>query len=124
MCFRIEDGIIEIQRLRRMFKWGVENEMVPSSILHGLQAVAALKRGRSEARESEGVKPVPDAYVDAVLEVAPGPVRAMVELQRLTGMRSGEVTIMRGCDLDTSGKIWAYRPSSHKTEHHSLERVI
>ncbi len=48
----------------------------------------------------------------------------MVELQRLTGMRSGEVVIMRGCDLDTTGKRWLYRPASHKTEHHGHERIV
>ena len=31
---------------------------------------------------------------------------------------------MRGCDLDTSGKLWVYRPESHKTEHHGRNRVI
>ena len=31
---------------------------------------------------------------------------------------------MRGCDLDTSGRIWEYRPASHKTEHHGIDRVI
>lgn len=122
LCRRVVNS--RVNRVRRLFKWGVENELVPATILHGLQAVAALKRGRSEARETPGVKPAPDAYVDAVLEVVSTPVRAMIELQRLTGMRSGEVTIMRGCDLDTTGKIWVYRPSAHKTEHHAHERVI
>ena len=28
-------------------------------------------------------------------------VWAMIQVQRLTGMRPGEVTIMRTCDLDT-----------------------
>jgi integrase len=27
-------------------------------------------------------------------------------------------------DLDTSGKIWAYTPQSHKTEHHGRDRRI
>ena len=27
-------------------------------------------------------------------------------------------------DLDRSGEIWEYRPSSHKTEHHDKKRVI
>ncbi len=49
---------------------------------------------------------------------------AIVELQRLTGMRSGEVVIMRGCDLDMSGKLWLYRLESHKTQHHGHERVV
>jgi len=46
-------------------------------------------------------------------------VWAMVELQWLTGMRSGEVTRMRTGEIDTTGKLWIYRPSRHKTQHHA-----
>jgi integrase len=48
----------------------------------------------------------------------------MAELQRLTGMRSGEVVIMRTCDLDTSGTVWTYRPMSHKNTHREKDRLI
>ena len=48
----------------------------------------------------------------------------MIGLQRVTGMRSGEVTIMRGCDLDMGNRLRLYRPSSHKTEHHGHDRVV
>lgn len=48
----------------------------------------------------------------------------MIELQRLTGMRPGEVVALRGCDLDTNGRIWVYTPAEHKTEHHGRERAI
>jgi integrase len=70
------------------------------------------------------VKPVPQAHIDAVLECVNKQIGAMIRLQLLTGMRPGEVTIMRGGDLDTSGRIWVYRPASHKTEHHYVERLI
>jgi hypothetical protein len=40
-----------VGRIKRMFRWAVENEMVPPSVYHGLQAVAGLRAGRSEARE-------------------------------------------------------------------------
>jgi integrase len=39
-------------------------------------------------------------------------------------MRSGETVMMRGCDLDMSGKVWIYRPQWHKTEHHGHTREI
>jgi integrase len=48
----------------------------------------------------------------------------MVELQRLTDMRPGEVCSMRSADIDTSGHVWIYTPQSHKTEHHGRERRI
>ena len=54
----------------------------------------------------------------------PRPVAAMVRLQLLTGMRAGEVTIMRGADLTTGGPVWEYRPSRHKNRWRGKARVI
>jgi integrase len=110
--------------IKRIFKWGTENELVPATVFHALQAVSGLRRGRSAAKESAPVKPVPEIYVEAALLHVSVQVAAMVRLQQLTGMRPGEVTIMRGCDLDMSGKVWTYTPSTHKTEHHGIERPI
>jgi len=114
----------QVGRIRRMFRWAVENEYVPASTFHALSAVDGLRRGRSEAAESDPVKPVPDAMVDAVETFVSRQIWAMIRLQRLTGARPGEITIMRGCDLNTSGNIWEYNPASHKTEHHGKERVV
>lgn len=111
-------------KIRHIFKWGVGNELVPPSVLHGLQAVAPLKRGRTEARETDAVKPVPDAFVDAVLPYVSRQVAAMIQLQRITGARSGELAIMRGCDLDVSGNVWVFTPHDHKTAHHGHKRSI
>lgn len=114
----------QIGRIKRIFKWAVENELVAGEVYHRLQAMAGLRRGRSDARESEPVKPVAEAHVQAALEHVSAQVKAMIELQMLTGMRSGELCIMRACDLDTSGNVWTYTPSTHKTEHHGIERPI
>ena len=102
-----------VRRIKLMFRWAVENKIVPPSVYHGLQAVSGLRLGRSDARETEPVTPVADQYVDAVRVHVSRQVWAIVELQRLTGMRSGEVVIMRGSDLDMVGKLWLYRPTSH-----------
>ena len=37
-----------------------------------------------------------------VLPFLPPTLHAMVKLQRLTGMRSGELCVLRTCDVDTS----------------------
>jgi integrase len=110
--------------IKRIFKWGTENELVPANIFHALQAVSGFRRGRSAAKESVPVRPVPEIYVEAALLHLSAEVAAMVRLQQLTGMRPGEVTIMRGCDLDMGGNVWTYTPSTHKTEHHGIERPI
>jgi integrase len=113
-----------INRVRRVFKWGVENELVDPSVLQGLQSVSPLKEGRSKARETSAVKPISQEHIDAVLARVTRPVRAMINLQLVTGMRPGEVVLMRACEIDMSGNIWEYRPVSHKTEHHGKERII
>ena len=78
------------QRIRKVCKGGVENDLVPASVLHGLQVVRALRKGRTDVRESKPVRPVPGEYVDAIRPHVSAQVWAMIELQRLTGMRSGE----------------------------------
>lgn len=114
----------QISRIKSMFKWGVESELVPASVHQALLAVSGLRKGRSAARETEPVRPVPEAHVEAIKPYVSRQVWAMIDLQRLTGMRSGEVTMMRGRDLDTSGKVWIFRPQTHKTEHHGHDREI
>ena len=114
----------QIGRVRRLFKWGVENELVPPSILHGLQAVSGLRRGKTEAAERDPVQPVSDHVVQATLPHLSLHVRAMVRLQLLTGMRAGEVVVMRTGEIDRSETTWKYRPGSHKNLHRGHERVV
>ena len=113
-----------IGKIKRIFRWAVESEIVPPSVYHGLQAVRGLARGRTKAPEPEPIKPVPNAFVDALEGHVLPPVWAMIQLQRFTAMRPGEVTIMQTCDLDTSGKVWIYTPSKHKGSHRGHQRRI
>jgi integrase len=122
----VSRGVINqrVGRIKRMYKWAVAEELVPESTHRALAAVEGLKAGRSEARETPPVKPVPDGDVDAVLPFLPGPLRAMVRVQRLTGMRPGEAARMRGRDLDSTGTVWVYKPARHKTSWRGKERVV
>jgi integrase len=113
-----------VGRIKRAFKWGVENEHVPPDVHSALAAVTGLRAGRSQAIESEPIKPAPEAFVEAVEAYVPRQVWAMIQLQLLTGARPGEVTAMRGCDLKTDGKTWEYRPKRHKTQHRGKTRVV
>jgi integrase len=111
--------------IKRCFKWGASEELVPVRVYEGLKTVDGLRKGRSAARETEAVQPVSRGDVEAVLPHVSKQIRAMIELQLLTGMRPGEVLILRPCDVTmrTDG-VWSYRPQSHKTEHHDQDRVI
>ncbi|MCA9179418.1 MAG: site-specific integrase [Planctomycetales bacterium] len=112
------------ERIKRIFRWGVSEELIPPSAYQALASVPAIRKGRTEAREMPPVLPVADAVVDATLPHLPPVVADMVRFQRLTGCRPGEVCIVRPCDVDKSDDIWLYRPESHKTEHLGRERFI
>jgi integrase len=114
----------QIGRIKRMFKWATENEIIPPTVFHSVQPVAGLRFGRSKAHESLPVKPVPQELIDEVLKRVTTPIRTMINLQLLTGMRPGEVVIMRTSDIDRSGALWTYQPSRHKTAHHGHERLV
>ena len=113
-----------VGRLKRMFKWAVAEELIEPSIYQALAAIPDLKRGRTDARESEPVKPVAQSHVDAIRPYLCRQVEALVDLQLLTAARSGELVVMRAIGIDMSGPIWLYKPSDHKTRHHGHERII
>ncbi len=113
-----------VHRIRRMFRWAVENELVRPSILQALEAVAGLLKGRTEAHETEPVASVPQAVVEATLPLLPTVVADMVRFQRLTGCRPQEVCSIRPCDVDLSGEVWKYVPAEHKMEHYGKRHTI
>ena len=113
-----------VNRVRRVFKWGVSYQLIPSAIYEALRTVPGLQRGRCKAREADPVLPVTDEFVRATAPLLPAPVRALVEVQLLTGMRAGEAMVMRAIDLTMSGPVWTYRPASHKNKYRGRERVI
>ena len=114
----------QVSRVRTVFKWATSHELIPPAVYHALATVEGLRRGRTDAPDHAEVRPVPEAYVNAVLPFVSRQVGAMIRLQLLTGMRPGEVVIMRGADIDTTGKLWVYAPAEHKTAHHGHARTI
>ncbi|HET6424448.1 MAG TPA: site-specific integrase [Planctomycetaceae bacterium] len=101
-----------IGKIKRVFRWGVEEELVPATIYQGLAAVSGLRSSRSAARESAPVRPVPEAVVNATLPHLPRLVADMVRLQLLTGIRPGEACALKPCEIDRSDNdVWVYRPT-------------
>lgn len=119
-------GVINKQtgRIKRMFKWAVAQELVPPAIHQALQAVTGLRKGRTDARETDPIMPVAEPVVEATLPYLPLVVTDMVRIQRLTGCRPEDVCHLRPCDVDTSGDVWQYTPASHKMEHKGRKRII
>ena len=113
-----------VNRIRRLFRWGVENDLVPGEVHQALLAVEGLQRGRSAARETKRVLPVARAVVEDTLPILRPMIADMVVVQLETGMRPGELVVMRACDIDMTGPVWLYRPGHHKTAHLDYDRVI
>ena len=110
--------------IKRMVKWGVSVEMVPPAVYQALATVPGLKAGRTQARESKPVLPVPEEVAEATLPHMPPIVADMVRFQRLTGARPGEVCQLRPSDVDRDRDVWQYRPADHKTAYRGRERII
>jgi len=114
----------QVGRIKRCFRWGVESELVPQEVYGALQAVAGLRKGRTEARESKPVMPVDEHVVNMTLPHLSPVVADMVRIQLLTGCRPVEVCTMRPCDVNRDGDVWEHVPESHKTEHHGRKRIV
>lgn len=107
-----------------VFKWAASREMIPASVPQALATLAPLRAGRTDAPETEPVGPVADSVIVATCAKLSRVVADMVKLARVTGMRPGELCGLRPCDVDRSGPIWRYVPSSHKLEHHGKSRAV
>lgn len=119
-------GVINsrIAKIKRVFRWGVSEQLAPPSLMQALASVMGLLKGRTEAREAESVQPVNDGTVAQTLPYLPDTVADMVRLQRLTGMRPQDICTLRPCDIDRTDEVWLYCPVSHKTEHYGKSRVV
>ena len=113
-----------VGRIRLIFKWGVENEMVQPSTLQALQAVAPLLKGRTEAHDNAPRTAVDDGRIDTVKAMVRPLVRDLIELQRLCGARSGELLKLTTGMLIRTGDVWKADISDHKTVHHDQSRTL
>lgn len=119
---------------------------VPLDVIKDMQLVEPLQRGRSAARESTRVQAVSIEHYNATIEqlaqVGQDPsqqfwalrLETMLDIQRWTGMRPGELCALHVDDLsvetvqlslfDRPVELMVYRPLQHKGRHHGFDRVI
>ncbi|KAA3609189.1 MAG: site-specific integrase [Planctomycetota bacterium] len=114
-----------VWRIRRMFRWAAEEELISPEVLASLAVLRSLQEGRTTAHETDAVTAVSEEHFLAVLPYLRTPVRAMVELQWWTGARPGEVREFRLAYLSrTDESVWLYAPPQHKTRHRAKERWL
>ena len=114
-----------IGKIRRMFAWGIEEEVASAGISHALKAVKDLRQGEEGTFDHPEREAVPEWVIAATLPFMPPTVAAIVQIQWLTGMRPSEVLNMRVGDIDQSqdNGLWYYSPK-HKTEEYIGKKPI
>ena len=108
----------------RAFRWACANELIPGSVLEGLRSVEGLRAGRTEARETPAVLPVPEDDIPPIRPLVLPVVWDLVQLQLRTAARPGELLGLRPAELDRSGSVWVFTPRSHKTAYQGRQRRI
>lgn len=107
--------------VRSWIRWCVGEQLLDRSYALVLDEVDGLRRGWTEAREPERIRPVARWLVEATLPHLPPVVADMVRLQLWTGMRPGEVCVLAPADLTRPWKtvdgvlMWLYALTEHKT---------
>ncbi len=114
----------DVNRIRGMFGWAVEHELLQVEVHEALRRLKGLLKGRSDARETEPVEPVAEESILAILPHLSPQVAAMIQLQHLCGARPQEVTSIKPCEVDTEGEVWLYQPRHHKMAHFDRRKVI
>jgi integrase len=116
---------LKMSRIKAIFTWGANREMIPVDVLARLATIKKLAPGEEGVRELPRVEPVSDEVVDKTLPYLRPDIKALIRILRLSGARIGEVLVLRPCDLEETEEkgVFAFRPFRHKTQAHS-SRVI
>ena len=114
-----------VSKIKQIFTWGVSQEIIKPEQLTALRTLPPLLEGHTSAPEATQKPPVDDDVIRRTLPHLCDQAKAMVSLQRLSGMRPGEVCKLVMEHLDTSrDDYWIYSMRLHKTAHHGKRRVI
>lgn len=111
--------------LIRMLRWAAEELLIPIDTYRACEILSPLKAGRCTAAESVPVAAISRAIVEKTLPHCSKPVRALIELQWLTGARPGELLRLTPGAIDTTdAAAWRYEVREHKTAYRGQRRTI
>jgi integrase len=113
-----------VGRIRRIFRYGVECELVPPPVLTGLEAVSPLLAGRTTAIDHAPRTAVPIKRLEAVRQFVNEETRDMIDLAVLTGARPGELVSLTTDVLDRTADVWVAVLADHKMIHKGKPRVL
>jgi integrase len=109
-----------------IFTWGVGEEYVNPNTALALKALKSLPKGYVGTFDNPEREEVQEDVVRRTLPFMPPTVRAMVQVQWLTGMRPSEVFNMKVGEINRNyaPDLWGYTPAHHKTEEHIGKKPI
>jgi integrase len=113
-----------MRRIRSIMKWAVGQGMIPAGIHEALKCVDPLKRGRTDAPETEPILPVDEKIVTATLPYCTSIVADMIRFQLLAGCRPGEVVAITPAMVNRTGEVWSIELAKHKTAYRGKKRII
>ena len=93
-------------------------------VLQRLQAVSPLLAGRTEAHDNAPRHAVDQADIDTVRGLVSPLVRDLIDLQLLTGCRSGEMLGLTTAMIARTGEVWKAALVDHKCQHHGQSRTL
>jgi integrase len=113
-----------VERIRRIFKHAVSNELIQPSVLVGLQTVPALEAGRTAAVDYAPRSSLPSEQIEAVRAIVNQRTKDLMDLALLTGARPGELCGLTGRMIDKTDDIWFAALDDHKTVHQGKARTL
>lgn len=114
-----------MDRLRRAFRWGVSESIVPVEIYQALKAVEGLKQGKEpKAIDLPEREAVADSIVEATLPHLPPMLADVVRLQRLLGCRPSEILSVRVGMIVKNADVWEIPLVKHKNAKRGKKRTL
>ena len=136
MYRRKDGGVTEKKRSRRyvndlanrvcqIWRWAVAQELIPADKLAAIEAVPSLRKGESNAAETQPRRAVAPELVEQVCQLLTDEQAALVMLLRVSAMRPSEACRIRLRDIhDTNLPVWRYQPLEHKTDYRGQKRHV
>jgi len=124
---RTRQGVNRLMsRIRRCFKWGVSEELVPAERLLALQSVDGLRYGsapENPRREAADPKAV-SVCIDWLESQSNHGAANILRFIGATGCRPSEAAALKWSEIKLDHKYPHYLPARHKTACHGITRQI
>ena len=108
----------------RIFRWGVQEGLVSVATWQALESVDLIQPGREGAIDYEDIGPVSDEHFQIVYDRVIARTKAILDVHKATGARSGELLSMTPAQVDMTGPDWLYSPIDHKTKKRKKDRIV